>query len=65
MRFQLGNLSLLLAFHLGVGHHFGFAGTPGSLVVKAAPVPPIVGLTFASVICIENWFEALYSWETV
>ncbi|KAJ5229263.1 hypothetical protein N7489_009971 [Penicillium chrysogenum] len=39
-QFQLGNLSLLLAFHLGVGHHFGFAGTPGSLVVKAERVIP-------------------------
>ncbi|OQE89505.1 hypothetical protein PENNAL_c0014G04938 [Penicillium nalgiovense] len=40
-QFQLGNPSLLLAFHLGVGHHFGFACTnPGSLVVKAECVIP-------------------------
>ena len=34
-QFQLGTPSLLLAFHLGIGHHFGFSGThPGSLVIK-------------------------------
>ncbi|OQE41858.1 hypothetical protein PENCOP_c004G07948 [Penicillium coprophilum] len=34
-QFQLGTPSLLLAFHLGVGHHFGFASSnPGSLVIK-------------------------------
>jgi hypothetical protein len=34
-QFQLGTPSLLLAFHLGVGHHFGFSGThPGSLVIN-------------------------------
>ncbi|CAG8890602.1 unnamed protein product [Penicillium egyptiacum] len=40
-QFQLGTPSLLLAFHLGVGHHFGFAGTnPGSLVIKAERAIP-------------------------
>ncbi|KAJ5357707.1 ARS binding protein 2 [Penicillium brevicompactum] len=34
-QFQLGTPTLLLAFHLGIGHHFGFTGTqPGSLVIK-------------------------------
>ncbi|CAG8103365.1 unnamed protein product [Penicillium salamii] len=34
-QFQLGTPSLLLAFHLGIGHHFGFSGTqPGSLIIK-------------------------------
>ncbi|KAJ5790880.1 uncharacterized protein N7518_007891 [Penicillium psychrosexuale] len=34
-QFYLGTPSLLLALHLGVGHHFGLAGTnPGSLVIK-------------------------------
>ncbi|KAJ5143899.1 uncharacterized protein N7515_002686 [Penicillium bovifimosum] len=34
-QFQLGTSSLLLAFHLGIGHHFGLTGSsPGSLVIK-------------------------------
>ncbi|CAG8151675.1 unnamed protein product [Penicillium olsonii] len=38
-QFQLGTPSLLLAFHLGIGHHFGFSGTqPGSLVIKVERV---------------------------
>ncbi|KAJ5824976.1 hypothetical protein N7447_007316 [Penicillium robsamsonii] len=40
-RFQLGTPSLLLAFHLGVGHHFGFASsTPGSLVIRVERAIP-------------------------
>ncbi|KAG0157169.1 hypothetical protein PDIDSM_4354 [Penicillium digitatum] len=38
-RFQLGTPSLLLVFHLGLGHHFGFIGTnPGSLAIKVEHV---------------------------
>lgn len=34
-QFQLGTPSSILAFHLGIGHHFGFSGTqPGSLIMK-------------------------------
>lgn len=40
-QFQLNTPSLLLAFHLGIGHYFGFAGTnPGSLVIKVERVNP-------------------------
>ncbi|KAJ5963916.1 uncharacterized protein N7479_003792 [Penicillium vulpinum] len=40
-QFRLGTPSLLLAFHLGVGHHFGFTGaTPGPLVVKVERAVP-------------------------
>jgi hypothetical protein len=34
-QFQLNTSSLLLAFHLGIGHHFGLAGSnSGSLVIQ-------------------------------
>ncbi|KAJ5194264.1 hypothetical protein N7472_006730 [Penicillium cf. griseofulvum] len=40
-QFQLGTHSLLLAFHLGVGHHFGLAGSnPGSLVITVERAMP-------------------------
>ncbi|KAJ5542237.1 hypothetical protein N7535_004660, partial [Penicillium sp. DV-2018c] len=38
-QFQLDTSSLLLAFHLGIGHHFGLTGSSsGSLVVKVERV---------------------------
>ncbi|KAJ5607838.1 hypothetical protein N7537_004457 [Penicillium hordei] len=40
-QFQLGSPSLLLAFHLGIGHHFGLAGTaPESMVIKVERAIP-------------------------
>lgn len=37
-KLPMGPQPLVLAFHLGVGHHFGFANTqPGSLTVKVDP----------------------------
>ena len=40
-RFQPDSPSLLLAFHLGIGHHFGLAGTtPESMAIKVErPIP--------------------------
>ncbi|KAJ5787690.1 hypothetical protein N7457_002680 [Penicillium paradoxum] len=40
-QFQIGTPSLLLAFHLGIGHHFGFTGTnPSSLAINVERVMP-------------------------
>lgn len=40
-QFQLGSPSLLLAFHLGIGHHFGLAGTaPESMVIRVERAIP-------------------------